>query len=186
MKLSSKKLCRKIQYEWSACTLLSLLLICSLICVYSFESIGLINSSRTIDYRLLNPESHIKLKNKNTILSTKIDFLSKQNELIQNMNKFDINYIKSNKVNDIFNYRNLNYNFSTYNYDKTNSLLKTKIYDKKYCDLSGSIENNNNFKKNYFLNEILIDAASYQTNYESKHRDSRVEIVEGELFFFYA
>lgn len=43
--------------NWSAPTIMSVFIVCSMILVFSFESIGLLNKEKNLDFRITTPEN---------------------------------------------------------------------------------------------------------------------------------
>lgn len=60
MRYSSKALCRKFnqirKQNWSAPTTMSVFIIICMICIFSLETIGLLNKEKNLNYRLSNSD----------------------------------------------------------------------------------------------------------------------------------
>ena len=97
MRFSSSDFCKKVKNDWSAPTLLTLLLLVSLFLIFSLENLGLMNSSKNVNYRLTSPEALVKI---NTEKREKIIKLKEESILI-NKEKVETSEILSTKINDI-------------------------------------------------------------------------------------
>jgi hypothetical protein len=149
MKLSSKVLCRKFHNEWSACTMILLLITTSLVLMCSLEFIGLLNNSRNIDYRLSKPEAAIKSKIHSKRISEGIQ-LAMSNQV-------------PNQI-AVLNSEKLLHTAELNEKEMTNKYYETKMS---------------------FIDELLLQAAVTQRVYEKNRSDPKIEIIDGELFFFY-
>merc|ERR1711934_483610 len=71
--------------NWSAPSVMSAFIIFCMFMVYSFETIGILNKDRNIDFRITTPETNIKTYNKiNKISSNVINF---SGEIISDKNR---------------------------------------------------------------------------------------------------
>lgn len=65
MRFSSKVFCRKFnqfrKQNWSAPTIMSVFIAICMLCIFSLETIGLLNTSRNLPYRMGAPEISIKI-----------------------------------------------------------------------------------------------------------------------------
>ena len=91
--------------NWSAPAVMSVFILICMICIFSFESIGLLNNARNINYRL-SPSSELKIKlfmeegsnaKKTHLLHKKVEITSIENEHLKSHALKE----KLNAVNDI-------------------------------------------------------------------------------------
>ena len=94
MRFSAKVLCRKFnqirKQNWSAPTVMSVFIIICMLCIFSLESLGLMNNAHNLSNRIVTPEINIKVIND----KTRFESLSSENS---------INTIKTNKSNNVKN-----------------------------------------------------------------------------------
>lgn len=103
MRFSSKIISQKFHHlrkqQWSAPTYISVLLVISMICVFSLESLGLLNNAKNLDYRLTTPELSVKIINEERKITvndkiTEFSFQSNTKATIQTK-------LKENKINTL-------------------------------------------------------------------------------------
>lgn len=127
MRFSSKAFCRKFnqirKQNWSAPTIMSVFIIICMICIFSLESLGLLDNTKNINHRLTTPEISVKITNEEKKISSESFVRDLENSI--------------KKAN-----------------------IKTKIQEKKVTA----------------LNDLLLDAATYQMDYESKHDSMLLEM----------
>lgn len=100
MRFSSADFCRKVKKEWSAPTLISILLLISLFIMFSLETIGLMNSQNNVSYRLASPETMVKIKNENRevkITQQKTD----PDAITVTKISFKLNEVKNNRLAEL-------------------------------------------------------------------------------------
>ena len=100
MRFSSADFCRKVKKEWSAPTLISILLLIFLFLMFSLESIGLMNSQNNVSYRLASPETMVKIKNENRevkITQQKTD----PDAFMVTKISFKLNEVKNNRLAEL-------------------------------------------------------------------------------------
>ncbi len=82
-----KKINRIRKKNWSAPTIMGVFIIICMIIIYSFESLGLFNKERNLDYRISTPEKIIKVISND--LNSKTSFSNEQNNSEKGNNLFD-------------------------------------------------------------------------------------------------
>ena len=67
MRFSAKVLCRRFnqirKQNWSAPTVMSVFIIICMLCIFSLESLGLMNNSQNLSHRIVTPEINIRVIN---------------------------------------------------------------------------------------------------------------------------
>jgi hypothetical protein len=139
MRFSSKVFCRKFnqirKQNWSAPALMSVLIIISMICIFSLESLGLLNNTKNLNHRLTTPELSIKILNEEKQIQLNEEKLLKE-EKIQ---------IKSQSIQSQIHERKI----TALNDLLYEAALQQMLYEKK-VDLLDEIRENN------FNEDILV------------------------------
>ncbi len=94
MRFLTSNFCRKVKKEWSAPTLISILLLFFMLIMFSLESIGLMNCTNNVQYRFTSPEVIVKMKSE----SREIKF---NKEIQNNQDKLDMVNAKLDRVKEI-------------------------------------------------------------------------------------
>lgn len=113
MRFSTKVLCKKFnqirKQNWSAPAIMSAFIIACMLCIFSLESLGLLNNSQNINNRIFNQDYNIKIihevkvnnKEKLSIISSNKSnnfIINKQTVLLEEPIKSEI-FKKKNKKN---------------------------------------------------------------------------------------